>query len=70
MANPFKVIGDSLLGRLVPTWEAKADYCVGVKSVNEGSCWVEYEQCESSSGVVYCTYNLCSGQIIRYSGIC
>ncbi|WP_034264805.1 hypothetical protein [Actinospica robiniae] len=70
MANPFKVIGDSLLGRLVPTWQAKADYCRVVRNVNEGSCWEQWEQCEKPSGYVYCYYNLCSGQIITYAGVC
>ncbi|WP_157436331.1 hypothetical protein [Actinospica robiniae] len=70
MANPFKVIGDSLLGRLVPTWQAKADHCVPVKNVNEGYCWVQYVQCTASNGEAYCTFNMCDGKILAYAGIC
>ncbi|WP_034270523.1 hypothetical protein [Actinospica robiniae] len=70
MANPFKVIGDSLLGRLVPTWQAKADSCIGIRGVNEGYCWIEYTQCETPSRHIYCEYTTCGGQRVTYNGIC
>jgi hypothetical protein len=39
-------------------------------NVNEGACWVSYQECNTSKGAVYCKYNDCNGHEFKYSGPC
>jgi hypothetical protein len=70
MTNLMRTLGDRLLDRLVPSWQAKADTCVVDHNVNEGACWVSYQECNTSKGAVYCKYNDCNGHEFKYSGPC
>ncbi|NUS15089.1 MAG: hypothetical protein HOY69_27460 [Streptomyces sp.] len=70
MTNPLKAIGDSLLDRLVPTWQAKAYGCTVAKNVNTGACWVTYYNCDTPGGQQYCQWNDCSGHTYTHNYYC